>query len=151
MRGEAAFVAVDSETIGPALRVLSKHGLVRQIASPKITCPLGETATMVINEEPNADYLNLRIAARETELGMLMELRLKASPSGPWRGIDFAAYLKPGQTVLVSDTEEPSKIKTDGEPYPFYLAITPSFPRTPPTATGQDAVYDDFPKPPKAE
>ena len=92
-RGAAPFVAVDSETIGPALRILSKHGLIRKTNSPRITCRLGDTATMMVNakddDEPNADHLSLQLSVRESELGMLTELHLQGSGIAPEHGINW--------------------------------------------------------------
>lgn len=153
LRGQAPFVAVDSATIGPALRALASHGLIRKLSAPKISCELGDTATMSTDslQEHDGPEINLRLTANRTDRGKVMEVQLVTMHESEKRKIDFAVYVKPGQTVLIPITDESNKSKSASAPNPICLAITPSFPKSPTTSAAPKSYYYQPSEPPTAE
>lgn len=130
-RGMPMMIA-ESKTLLPAVRVMNKHQLVRQVSSPKLTCVAGQTAQLEIGAESPAEGsdawsgVRLAVACEQVENGLMVELAMHATC--PDRNLErqFKLLVEPGQTVVLNTGAAPPA--TD-EPSPrepsVYVLLTP--------------------------
>jgi polysaccharide export outer membrane protein len=128
-RGDAPFAAFDSDTIRPALRIMSKHQLIKKLSSPKLTCFAGQTATLEMggsdNEDSLMDGLKLHVFAGEFDRGLVVQLKLDCDHQGQHYECNSSIPVQVGKTILVranaGDWQSP-----EHDAPPLYVALTPA-------------------------
>ncbi len=153
-RGDACFAVFDSDTIRPALRILAKHELIKKLSSPKLTCLVGQTATLetIADDQGKspADSLKLHVFAGQFDGGLMVQLGLKTTRHEKHYDFDSSIPVKPGQSVLVranviGDWQSP--VQDAG---PLYVVLTPSIVLEAPLRSGGSSYYQ-YLEPPTAE
>jgi hypothetical protein len=132
LRRGAPMMCAESKTLLPAMRMLNKHQLIRQLSSPKLTCVAGQTAQLQIgSEKPVEDSdewegVRLAVASEETENGLMIELAMHASEEKRDYERRMALVVEPGQTIVLNAKAGPAFTDAPKEHEPaVYIVVTP--------------------------
>jgi hypothetical protein len=132
LRRGVPMMCAESKTLLPAMRMLNKHRLVRQLSSPKLTCVAGQTAQLQIGSETPADGsrdwdgVRLAVASEQTEKGLMVELAMHASEDEREFERRMALVVEPGQTIVLNANAGPTASDAPKQAKPaVYIVVTP--------------------------
>jgi hypothetical protein len=126
----------DSEATLAAMRIMEKQKLVKRISAPRLTCAVGEQATLSIESareaatgETETDSLTLNVQGRNPTPGidgmeMYIETATQISRGQQVRDLRIGYQIEEGQTAVIKTRHQPRPFQTEDE-HPVYIVVTP--------------------------
>ncbi len=120
VRDGKPIMAAESKTLLPAMRVLEKNDLIRQISSPKVVCELGQPAQMVAWETSEGE-LWLKLTSHCVEDGLVVDMGLGGRESLSHVDVKVAS----GQSYVVNLNCNPAEEGHEAISPAVYIVVTP--------------------------
>jgi hypothetical protein len=117
----------ETKTLLPAMRMLEKHQLVRQLSSPKIICTAGQTAQLEFGETESGPEMRLEVSAEKFEDGLQIELAMQTNQEQHEFERRTELVVGRGQSIVLNATPlqaRPSDPEADEAPA-VYVVLTP--------------------------
>jgi hypothetical protein len=131
LRQGAPMMFAESKTLLPAIRVMPKNKLVRQVSSPKLTCPVGQTAQLEVGsetpvEEGTAKWegLRLEVGSERFDDGLKVGLVMHAAEDEQKCEVRTALVVDEGQTIVLNANAGPARHDAKEKPA-VYIVLTP--------------------------
>ena len=128
LRRGVPMMTAETKTILPAMRMLDKHELIRQLSSPKIICTAGQTAELEIDNEESqkGDGMRLEVVGRKFESGMIVELAMHSAEEKRNFEVRTAVVIEQGQSIVLNTdaSRGPQDEATEERPA-MYIVLTP--------------------------
>ena len=131
LRSNKAMMFAESKTLIPAMRILAKQNLIKQVSAPKITCEPGGEAEMDIAQQrgdgnSHPVELRLQVASEQTKNGMMVQLTMHTNDGERASDVRTAVHMEPGQTIVLNAKASPaSSDESQGEQSATYVIVTP--------------------------
>jgi hypothetical protein len=132
LRDGQGMMFAESRTLLPALRIMQKHGLIREISSPKLVATAGQKAqlevgrTTATEEGESWDGVRLEVAAREMANALNVQLAVHTSEAQRRCEVQTAVLVEAGQTVVLNTKAMSGQPAEESErEHPVYVIVTP--------------------------
>jgi hypothetical protein len=131
LRRGVPMMYAESKTLLPAMRMLQKHQLIRQLSSPQLICTAGQTAQVRIGGETSEDSdrwegVRLEVASEKAENGLMVELAMHATQQKRDLAVRTALLVEPGQTIVLNANAIPAQEgESKQQDTPVYVVLTP--------------------------
>jgi hypothetical protein len=125
LRDGTPIMCAESKTLLPAIRMLCKAELIRQLSAPRIICTAGQTAQVEISNDATPQWkdLWLVVGSNKAPNGLTVELGLSAKGScEPLTSLQVES----GKTIVLNFNDPPSAHDDAEQNHPaVYIVLTP--------------------------
>jgi hypothetical protein len=132
LRKGAPMMFAESKTLLPAIRMLEKNHLIRQLSTPKLMCTEGQSAELEIASEAETERFSnwtgvrLEVGSERFEDGLKVELAMHASEDERRFRVRTAVVVDEGQTIVMNANAGPvRRDDTQQERPAVYIVLTP--------------------------
>lgn len=128
LRHGAPMMIAESKSLLPAMRMLHKHELIRQLSSPKVICTAGQTAELEIDssETIERDGMRLEISGQEMGDGLMVQLAMHSGDEQRNFEVRSALLIEEGQTIVLNANRGAKRPEdAQAEEPAVYIVLTP--------------------------